>query len=147
MGASKVVSVAPDGTISDAWTGLTMLSAVGIGIDGSLFAAELSTGNSDTPPYYRRAAGRIVRQTGPASLEEVATGLDLPIAIAFGPDDGLYVALPALSQEAQLGAIVRIETDGTLPLTMPADLRSAACATESRASASQVASTATSPAG
>ena len=38
-GASKVVKIAPDGTVSDAWTGLTAVTDVEIGPDGVLYAA------------------------------------------------------------------------------------------------------------
>lgn len=145
-GGSKVSKVAPDGTVTDVWTGLTMLASVGVAADGTLYALEMSTGNPMTDPFYRHDAGRVVRHTGPSSLEEVATGLDLPIAMAFGPDGGLYVALPALSEEAKPGSIVRIETAATLPLAMTADVLTADCAVESMPSAAPIASPAASPA-
>lgn len=147
-GGSKVSKVAPDGTVTDVWTGLTMVTSVGVGADGVLYALEMSTGNPMADPFYRHDAGRVVRQTGPSSLAEVATGLDLPIAMAFGPDGGLFVALPALSEDAKPGAIVRIETAvaASLPVAMTGDLLVNACAPEAIGLPSPSASPAASPA-
>ena len=59
-GASKVVKVTPDGTVSDEWTGLTAVTDVAIGPDGTLYAAEMATGNLDTEPFLqpRQRPGR-----------------------------------------------------------------------------------------
>jgi hypothetical protein len=46
-GASKVVKVTPDGAVSDAWTGLTVVTDVAFGPDGLLYAAEMATGFSE----------------------------------------------------------------------------------------------------
>ena len=59
--------------------------------DGTLYAAEMATGNTDQAPFVSPGTGRVVRQTGPDSLEEVVTGLDYPIAMAWGPDGAIYV--------------------------------------------------------
>ncbi len=64
-GASKVVKVAPDGTVSDAWTGLTVVTDVELGPDGVLYAAEMATGFAEGVPDMPPGTGRIVRQTGP----------------------------------------------------------------------------------
>ncbi len=71
-GASKVVKVTPDGMVSDQWTGLTAVTDVAMGPDGTLYAAEMATGNLDTEPYpapgHRpgRAPGRARRRRGRA---------------------------------------------------------------------------------
>ena len=64
-GSTKVVKIAPDGTVSDAWTGLTRVADLVLGPDGTLYAEELSTGNTETQPFVLPHTGRIVRQTGP----------------------------------------------------------------------------------
>src|SRR5262245_1209630 len=74
-GSSKVSKIAPDGTVTDAWTGLTRVADVVLGPDGALYAAELSTHNAATEPYVRPGAGRVVRQTGPGSLEVLVDGV------------------------------------------------------------------------
>lgn len=109
-GSAKVVQVTPDGDVSDVWTGLTMVTSIAVDAAGTLYAAEMSTENSAEPPFLRSNSGRIVRQSGPASSEAVAVGLPYPVAIDFGPDDGLYVSFPGLGGETS-GGIVRIQPD------------------------------------
>ncbi|MGC4105796.1 MAG: ScyD/ScyE family protein [Thermomicrobiales bacterium] len=122
-GAAKVVEVLPDGTVTDVWTGLTMVIAVALDEKGTLYAAEMSTNNSTTSPYVGPATGRIVKQTGPGSLEEVATNINYPVSLAFGPDWALYVGAPAIGSNDADGYILRIETES---LTGPVDVRSVA---------------------
>ncbi len=97
-GGAKVLHVAEDGTVTDAWTGLTTVTDVTVGPDGTLYASELSTGNPGEPPFLVPGNGQVVRQTGPDSLEVVAAGLMFPVAVEMGPDGSLYVALPRLEQ-------------------------------------------------
>jgi sugar lactone lactonase YvrE len=102
-GGSKVVKVAPDGTVSDAWTGLTAVTDVEMGPDGMLYATEMATGNTDAEPFLTPNSGRIVRQTGPDTLEEVATDLPYPVQIGFGADGRLVIAAPAFGPEVAAG--------------------------------------------
>ena len=108
-GASRVVHVAADGTVTEVWTGLTAVTDVAVGPDGTLYAVELSTGNLEEPPFLMPGSGRVVRQTGPDSMEAVASGLMLPISLGFGPDGGLYVSMPAIGADNGEGHIVRID--------------------------------------
>ena len=108
QGAARVVHVAPDGTVTDAWTGLSAVTDVAVGPDGTLYATELGQG-IEQPPFLVPGTGRVVRQTGPGSAEPVATGLMFPISLAFGPDGGLYVSLPALGANNGEGVIARID--------------------------------------
>ncbi|MFN8662270.1 MAG: ScyD/ScyE family protein [Thermomicrobiales bacterium] len=112
-GAAKVSHVAADGTVTDVWTGLTTVTDVAVGPDGALYAVELSTGNLEEPPFMVPGSGRIVRQTGPESGEDVATGLMFPITLNVGPDGELYVALPAMGAAGGSGVIARIDSQGT----------------------------------
>ena len=118
-GAAKVSHVAADGTVTDVWTGLTTVTDVAVGPDGTLYASELSTGNLEEPPFMVPGSGRIVRQTGPDSAEDVATGLMFPITLTFGPDGGLYVAMPAIGAASGGGTIARVDGMGT-PAAMAA---------------------------
>jgi uncharacterized cupredoxin-like copper-binding protein len=108
-GTSKVIEVTPDGKVSDVWTGLTMITALAVAPDGTLNASEMATGNTDKAPYIGPSTGRVVRQTGPDKLEEVATHLNYPVALAIGPDKALYVAAPALGTIDPNGYILRID--------------------------------------
>jgi hypothetical protein len=111
-GASLVSKIAPDGTVTDAWTGLTRVSDVVLGPDGTLYAAELSTNNTDTEPYVHPGTGRVVKQTGPDSFEVVIDGLDFPVGLGFGPDGALYVDGPANGANNGEGWLARIDTNG-----------------------------------
>jgi uncharacterized cupredoxin-like copper-binding protein/glucose/arabinose dehydrogenase len=114
-GASKVVEVMPDGKVTDVWTGLTMVTAVATAPDGTLYAAEMATGNTSKPPYVAPETGRIVRRTGEKTLEEVATHVNYPVALAVGPDGALYVAAPSLGTLDPDGYILRIDVSAPGP--------------------------------
>ena len=111
-GMAKVVHVAPDGTVTDQWTGLTAIVALAVGADGALYALEMVTGSIDEDPFILPETGRIVRQTGPDTLEVLAEGLTFPIAFDFGPDGALYVATPALGATPGTATIARLDLAG-----------------------------------
>jgi plastocyanin len=118
-GSSKVVKVSADGAVTDVWTGLTMITALTVGADGALYALEMATGNTDQPPYVTFGTGRVLRQTGANSSAEVATGLDFPIAMAFGPDGGLYVSTPAFGGDEDPGGVLRFDVSAPQPIIVP----------------------------
>jgi hypothetical protein len=120
-GTAKVAEVHPDGTITDVWTGLTTVTDVAVGPDGTLYAAEMTTGNQADAPFYHPGTGTIVRQTGPDQAEEIATGLDFPIALGIGPDGALYVASPAIGTSPNAGTISRIALTGGTPTADASD--------------------------
>jgi sugar lactone lactonase YvrE len=111
-GEAKVMKITTDGTVTDVWTGLTVVTGVAVGPDGTLYAAELSTNNLTEPPFLVPGTGKVVRQTGPDSSEEIATGLMLPIALGFGPDGGLYYSSPAIGANEGQGVIIRLDVAG-----------------------------------
>lgn len=106
-GSTKVMHIAPDGTMTDYWTGLTAVTSIAIGPDGALYAAEMTTNNSQETVMLP-GSGRVVRMTGPDGVEPVVTGLTLPVHIGFGPDGALYVASPAVGADAGAGTVLRI---------------------------------------
>lgn len=108
-GASRVDHIAADGTVTEVWSGLTTVTDVAVGPDGTLYAVEMSTGNLQEPPFMVPGSGRVVRQSGPDGIEEIATGLMMPISIAFGPDGALYVSLPAAGADGGEGVIARLD--------------------------------------
>ncbi len=121
-GEQKVVKVTRDGVVTDYLTGLAMVTGIAVGADGVLYALDMSTGNTNEPPSIYPNTGRIVRQTGPSTFDEVVTGLDFPISMQFGPDGGLYVSLPAISPNPTAGSIIRIDAAAGVTLRMP-DMR------------------------
>lgn len=114
-GSASVVEVAADGKVTEVWKGLTIVTAVAVAPDGTLYAAEMATGNIDKPPYIAPETGRIVRRTGADTLEEVATNINYPVALAFGPDGALYVAAAALGSIDPDGYILRIDVSAKGP--------------------------------
>ena len=114
-GSATVIKIGPDSKTETVWSGLTMVTGLAIDRQGTLYASELS-GGRDHPPFFVPGTGRIVRQTGADSLEEVATLLNLPTTIPFGPDAALYVSIPAVGADTGTGVILRVETGAPLPL-------------------------------
>ena len=100
----------PDGTVSDVWTGLTTVTGLAVASDGTLYALEMSTGNTDQPPFLQPGSGKILRMTGADSSEEVASGLMFPVSLNIGPDNAFYVSMPAIGANDGSGSIVRIES-------------------------------------
>lgn len=121
-GSSKVIKVMPDGTTTDVWTGLTAITALAVGADGTLYALEMATGNSETSPFTRPHTGKIVRQTGPDTQADVVTGLDYPIAMEMGPDNALYVAFPAFGADPPIGGILRVDLRYSQPMVVSPDV-------------------------
>jgi len=120
-GAAKVIMVTPDGTVSDVWTGLTTVTGLAQGSDGSWYALELSTDNLDAPPFLNFGSGKIVKMTGPDSSEDVVTGLMLPIDLQIGTDGAFYVSMPAIGANNGEGAIMRYGmggSDSSTPMAM-----------------------------
>jgi plastocyanin len=119
-GAATVIHVAPDGTVTDHWTGLTAGTDLAMGPDGTLYALEMATGSSDEEPYLRPGSGRIVRQTGADSLEPVVTDITYPVHLAFGPDGALYFVYPAFAPHAGegQGALLRIDVSAGMPVSL-----------------------------
>lgn len=119
-GASKVVHVAADGTVSDYWTGLTAVTDVAMGPDGALYAAEMATGNTSEAPFLAPNSGRVVRMTGPDSLEPVLVDIDAPVHMGFDAEGALYVTLPAYVPDNGQGAgsLIRVDVSGSLPISL-----------------------------
>src|ERR687889_1080700 len=99
-----------------------MGTGVAVARDGALYAAEMATGDpaSMEEPPFQPFTGRVVRQTGADGLEEVATGMLFPVHLEFGPDGGLYVALPSVGANNGEGVILRLEPATVGAIEMPA---------------------------
>jgi sugar lactone lactonase YvrE len=119
-GSSKVVHVTADGKVTDAWTGLTALTDVEMGPDGMLYAAEMASNNLDQAPFLRPNSGRVVRQTGPDSLEPVVTDVPYPVYLGFDSAGTLYLDYPAFGENRGegLGALVSIDISSGTPISL-----------------------------
>ena len=129
-GSSKVVHVAADGTVTDYWTGLTAVTDVVMGPDGMLYAAEMAVGNTDTE-FLVPGNGRVVRMTGPDSLEPVLTDVNAPVYLGFDPDGMLYLTLPAFAPEAGVGqgSLLRVDLGAGTPISLAGFTAESTCAT------------------
>jgi plastocyanin len=127
-GSAKVVEVETDGTVTDVWTGLSMLVDVAVGPGGTLFALEQGEYDPQAVLEIRPNSGRVLRQTGPETAQDAAVGIDTPTSMSFGPDQGLYVTTPALAPDASAGAVIRLNLQQGQVMTMSDDiLRNSPC--------------------
>ena len=123
--AAKAVHIAPDGTVTDYWTGLTAVVDLAVNADGDLYALEMVTGSIDKDPFILPDTGRVVRYAGPDALDVVADELNFPVRMDFGPDGALRVASPAFGGAPGTGTIAWLNlegagTDGALATPMAA---------------------------
>lgn len=124
-GSAKVIHVSAEGEVSDVWTGLTAVTAISLDADGTLLALEMATGNLPDPPFVNAGTGKVVRQTGPDTAEELVTGLDFPVKMGFGPDGALYVSQPAFGAMHGEGQVLRIDLTATTPIVIEGPLEPA----------------------
>jgi len=102
-GGAPVLKVTPDGEVSEQLTGLTVTTDLAFGPDGMLYASEMATGFSGESAEMPANSGRVVRQTGPDTFEEVVTDLPYPVNIGFDADGMLLIDGPAFGPDAGVG--------------------------------------------
>ena len=137
-GSATVVQIAADGAVADIWTGLTAITSLAMGPDGTLYASEMATNTIEEEPFLTPDNGTIVRQTGPQSSEPVVNDLAYPVSIGFGGDGALYISTPAFGAGAGagLGALLRVDPDASMPVSFAGvDLSAPVCASGSSVAA------------
>jgi len=121
-GAGRVIEIAPDGSVSEVWTGLTLPTALALGPDGALYAAQMATGiDPDDPASIAPGTGSIVRRNAAGTVETVVTALSFPVAMKFGPDGALYVASPAFGADDGQGTVTRVDLAAGTQVVAPTD--------------------------
>lgn len=102
-GSAKVMQISADGAAVDYATGLTMLTDVQAGPDGSLYAVQFAVFGEQGPVPN---SGAIVRvQEGDAS-QVVVEGLSFPTAIAFNEAGDAYVTVNGVGAPGS-GAVMK----------------------------------------
>ncbi len=86
-GSAQILHVDPDGTVTEAASGLNLSVGVAVDSEGTIYATELSSNFFATPP----APGTVVRIGADGTPERILNDLFLPYGIAFGPDGSFYV--------------------------------------------------------
>ena len=104
IGGSKVFQITPDGQISVYASGFTTI--VGLAFDNRdrLYVLELSEGPGGPTPNL----GKIIRVDKQGNRQVIASGLNFPTAMTFGPDGNLYVSVsgigaPGTGEVLQIG--------------------------------------------
>lgn len=127
-GASRVVLVDAGGDLSDVWTGLTLVTSLAMGPDGSLYALEMATGiDVNDPASVKPGTGKVVRRTPDGRTEDVVTGLSYPVAMDFGPTGALYIAGPSFGADQGEGSVLRIDLAARHPIDAASATPPAAC--------------------
>jgi glucose/arabinose dehydrogenase len=88
--------------------GLTTAVDVKAGPDGNLYILEHNSARiMGPPPRFTENSGRVLRVTA-SGVESVATGLNFPTKMAFGPDGSLYVTNNAVGGPGKSGEILKL---------------------------------------
>ncbi|MGI8475810.1 MAG: ScyD/ScyE family protein [Thermomicrobiales bacterium] len=123
---AAVMKVGADGSIATVWKGLTMVSAIAVDADGTLYATEYSKSRGRAP-FSVQGSGRLVKQIGAETLEVVASGINLPIGLGIGPDGAFYVSEPGTGANNGQGSVLRV-TAGAKPVRVDtADVQEPIC--------------------
>jgi DNA-binding beta-propeller fold protein YncE len=104
-GSSKVVMVAPDGTVSDYATGFTMLTDLRRGPDGNLYGVQIGEFSEQGPVPN---VGKIVRINGGEDFEVVADGLAFPTSVDFNAAGDAFVVINGGFTPPGAGAVITI---------------------------------------
>jgi hypothetical protein len=104
---SRVFRIGSAGQLETIAGGLN--AAVGVAFDsqGRLYALEAFTGFFAPAPFTANS-GMVVRLNSSGGWDTIASGLNFPTAMTFGPDGGLYVSNCGFGCPAGAGQVVRI---------------------------------------
>lgn len=88
-----------------------LTTVVGLAFDhrGRLYVLENTTGDGNMGPT--PGTGDVVRIEPSGARETIITGLELPTAMTFGPDDDLYVSNAGFGYPAGMGQVLKFDFD------------------------------------
>ena len=109
---SKILLVAPNGSVSDAVTGLTSVVDLAVGPDRLLYAVEIGEFDESQGFGWKPGSGRVLRIRPDRSTQMVADGLETPNGIAFDRSGNLFVTVNSSTapKDGPQGQILRIDS-------------------------------------
>ncbi|MBA3830951.1 MAG: ScyD/ScyE family protein [Chthoniobacterales bacterium] len=88
-GTQVILKVSPSGQVKTFATGFTTILGLAFDSRKQLYVLENTTGGNEFPTP---GTGKILRLHSDGTSDEIATGLNLPTAMTFGPDGNIYVS-------------------------------------------------------
>ena len=104
-GMSSIYKITPGGAISVVATGFSTILGVVFDAAGGMYVLENTTGN----PFPTPLTGDIIRVDPTGDRLTITTGLNLPTALTFGPDEKLYVSNAGYGAPVGAGQILQID--------------------------------------
>ena len=104
QGSAQIFKVTPGGHFESVAGGLTTVLGVATDSAGRLYALEMSNAGG----FPRPGTGDVVRINRDGSRQTIASGLNLPTAMTFGPDGNLYISNQGFGFPPGAGEIVKV---------------------------------------
>jgi sugar lactone lactonase YvrE len=102
-GGTRIEVYSADGALKTTYDGLTLVTDVLVGADGTVYAVQMASGFGDTG--FIADSGSVVRVSADG-LEAVAEGLPFPYGLALSPDGNLVVSLHGTGGAPENGEVV-----------------------------------------
>jgi sugar lactone lactonase YvrE len=104
--ASRIEVYSPEGELAQTFEGLTMVTDLLLGDDGTLYAVQMADSFGDQG--FNPESGSVVA-VSEDGIVPVVEGLNFPYGLALTPDGGLVVSLNAAFGEPGTGMVIPLE--------------------------------------
>jgi len=102
QGSSDIFKVTPSGRIKVWATGFTTILGILVDQQRRIYVLENTTGEGNMEPTPN--TGKIIRLDNSGHREVIASGLNLPTGMTFGPDGNIYVSVIGFGPPANAGS-------------------------------------------